>query len=167
MEALYSRLHHLLCQQIDCHESLIESLKNERELLKRLAPEELQDNTGAKQALLDRIRELEELRMAISGEIADFLGISPEDATLSRTAESAPDPWSRKLFEARERLLHLTRSVIQLNERNRRLFTQGRNHFKRFMSLLGAAGNPNRTYHRSGQMSPSGKGQGMLLSRSA
>ena len=113
-----------------------------------------------KENILVALGLLERQRLNLLDSLADTLGYTARDMSLTKIAELVGEPYAGQLKQVKSDLLNVLETVRNANQRNRLLFEHSRNLVRGSINLLSEIGSPNPIYHRTGEVhsaSASGK----------
>jgi flagellar biosynthesis/type III secretory pathway chaperone len=109
----------LLCKEFDVYRSLLSLLQKERRIVVNCSIEELIQTNKEKENLVLKIRILEESWEAILEKIAEKMGLSMDEVSLSRLEERLKEPFASQLRSLRSKLSAILQSIREVNEENR------------------------------------------------
>lgn len=131
---------------------LIEIMDRERDALLRSRRTEIEACAGGKRDLMDRLQALERQRAEAVKRLAQHIGRSDAEVTLSFLARTAPEPQAGALRRCRSELLSLMVRVKEENQRSALLCRHAGELLRAaYGALKGLAAN-GFVYHRGGRM---------------
>ena len=152
-------------------DALVEETRLERELaavgarkrdaLVALDLPVVDQSTTREQQLIGMVGVAAERRLRRTAETARLLGVADGEASVSRIAERAGEPWKTALSAEAERLRAARRDVQRIHSANRALTQQSLVSVKQFFRALGGGGEE-ATYTRRGMESRAGAPQVMI-----
>ena len=140
----------LLEEELTLHKELLANVTSERDILRRFAVRELEENSKSKETLILKIRLMEEARRNLTAQLARSLN-EEEDLPLSRIVVSAPQPWKKRLEELRTELMDVMGQIQELNSRNRSLALYATGTMTHLLSLFSFAAGKSGTYDHAGR----------------
>ena len=121
MNGLLEELSSVLEREVGCYEDLIESARSEQQALIRGKLEELKLAIEAQELLIGSTKALEETRRQIGRVVAERLGLSNGDLTLTRLIELGHDDESGRIAALRDKVRHVVQELDRLNAGNAQL----------------------------------------------
>jgi len=106
----------IIKQEQFVHEKMLQSKKQERRLLVSVNPNEMLQNTEQLKDLVEEAQRLEQERQALTGHLAEELGITKDQPTLQDILSAVPSANRSELEEAGH---SLRQTVMQLKEMNK------------------------------------------------
>lgn len=168
---LYQELVSCLDDLVKIYRSLLEVVRKEKEILVESRLDELNENNKAKDALIVRIRSLENNRMKTARDLAHLIGSDVDQPRLLDIAANIGrvQPGSQERGD-RLRNLHsvlelLVRRVADVNKANEELVQSALRTITGAMEAVKDGLNPKPTYERKGAMAQSRPEGGALVSR--
>ena len=140
----------LLEEELSLHKELLANIASERDILRRFAVRELDENSKSKETLILKIRLMEEARRNVAAQLARSLN-EEEDLPLSRIADSAPQPWKERLLELRAELIDTMGQIQALNSRNRSMAVYATGTMTHLLSLFAFATGKSGIYDQAGR----------------
>lgn len=141
----------ILSRNIELYEQMAEQLERERRDFVSHSVENLNENLKRKEAIVMKLRALEETRQRVTLAVLKVAGLSKKDLTLSKLIELAADPLKERLTNLRQKLKEVIEKTNELNYFNRelieRLMKLNYNAAERLQNLL----EPEETYLRRGK----------------
>ncbi|HOI74228.1 MAG TPA: flagellar protein FlgN [Syntrophales bacterium] len=137
-------------------EALHACLLREREILCGGSPQVLaQSNSDKEQALLD-LEATRSLRSPLLTELSDLSGIPSDQMSVRMLASLAPPLARRELTTLGQALRKLAEAIRTLNDRNRGLIENSRQHVKSWLTFLLGAATTAPCYANSGDIPQAG-----------
>lgn len=152
---------------VKVYRSLLEIVRKEKEILVSSKLEDLNENNKAKDAMLVRIRSLENQRMRCSRELAHMVGADVEQPRLLDIAVHCPVVWGDKLRNMHSVLDLLVRRVADVNKQNEELVQAALSNITGAMDAIREELNPKPVYARQGAIAAQKSDGGHLVSREA
>lgn len=121
MTTMISRLVEILEQEAGLYEDLYVLLDKEREAIRALDMNGLEEQLGAKAILIGRIQRLEGERAGLSTSIAREQGVAGGEGGRARLLDlvrRSPAPWAGQLMEVRLRLREAAERADERNQSN-------------------------------------------------
>jgi flagellar biosynthesis/type III secretory pathway chaperone len=165
MDTNVHELVRLLEEELSLHKELLANVASERDILRRFAVRELDENSKSKETLILKIRLMEEARRNVSAQLARSLN-EEEDLSLSRIADSAPQPWKNRLQELQTELVDVMGQIQSLNSRNHSMASYATGTMTHLLSLFAFATGESGTYDQAGR-SKGQSGRPVMISQSA
>ena len=148
----YDDFLNLLDGEATLYRALLSLLEKEKIAIISSNLVELGKTGKEKEKLLLKIRTMEEQRQVIIKDLAESLGCSPHDLTITKLAEFVEAPYSVRFKRLCSDLLPLAKTIRDVNNGNKALLRHSvelvRSSFAFLNSLIAA----NAVYHRSGRM---------------
>ena len=163
MELLLDDLLGLLEGEIGLYASMLLALQKEKKAIVDSNHKALNETSRKKENLFLKIRILEEQRISILKKLAQELGQSSQDLTLSKLSQLVQEPHSTRLVDCHSTFLSLAQSIQEINQSNKTLLTHSLDLVKTSVSLLSDLLSSNPVYYRTGKMEISDQ-SGRLLS---
>jgi flagellar biosynthesis/type III secretory pathway chaperone len=154
----------LLEEELSLHKELLSNVTSERDMLRRFAVRELEENSKSKETLILKIRLTEEARRKVIAQLARSLD-EEEDLSLSRIVYSTPQPWKERLEGLRAELLDVMGRIQELNSRNHSMAVYATGAMTHLLSLFSFAAGKSGTYDYAGR-SKGQTGVPVMISRS-
>jgi flagellar biosynthesis/type III secretory pathway chaperone len=123
MNELLDELSAVLEREIGCYEELIESARAEQQALIRGKLEELKLAIEAQELLISSTKSLEGTRHQIGRTLAQQLGLSEKEVTLTRLIELGYDDDDGRIGALRDRVRSVVRELDRLNAGNAQLIS--------------------------------------------
>ena len=152
MRDILNRLLALLDTLERVYRSLRGELENERAALTAANLADFLVARDRKEALLNRLQELEEQRERQTGRLAAALDLSPTTVTLSRLADYLPPAEAGRLKVCADRLTATLAQVGNLNGANRALIGASLGFVEGSLQMLQGLRRPASIYHHNGRM---------------
>jgi flagellar biosynthesis/type III secretory pathway chaperone len=163
MDSLLTKLIGLLEEETGLYRSLLFLLQEEKRAFSASALEDLTDAGKEKENQILKIRILEEQRVRMIEGLADRMGRSFRDLTLSRLIRMVDEPFAARLTDCRSNLISLVQSIRELNESNGAQIEHSLGLVRGSLALLNNIIPSNPVYHRTGTLQGCGH-SGRLLS---
>lgn len=161
-------------EMLDCLEhlvkvyrSLLEIVRKEKEILVASKLEELNENNKSKDAMLVRIRSLENQRMKCARDLAQAVGADVEQPRLLDIAVHCDVRWADRLRNMHSVLDLLIRRVAEVNKQNEELVQAALNNITGAMEAIRDGLKPKPVYARQGALAAQKADGGQLVSREA
>jgi hypothetical protein len=167
VEKVYEDLDHCLESLIKVYRSVLEVVRKEKEILVASRLDELTENNKSKDAMLVRIRSLENHRLHCARDLAYAVGADTEQPRLLDIANYASAKWQDRLRTDHSVLDLLVRRVAEVNRQNEELVQAALNSITGAMEAIRDGLKPKPTYARQGQIAPQKTDGGQLVSREA
>ena len=119
LEFILADLSDLLYKEFDIYRSLLSLLQEERRIIVDCSIEDLIQTNKEKENLVLKIRILEQSREGILEKLADRIGLSSDELTLSTLEERLKEPFATQLQTLRSNLSAILQSIREVNEENR------------------------------------------------
>jgi flagellar biosynthesis/type III secretory pathway chaperone len=142
----------LLHKELDVHRSLLSLLQKERRIVVDCSTEELIQTNKEKENLVLKIRILEQSREAILRKIADKMGLSADELTLSKLEERLKEPFATQLQTLRSKLSAILQSIREVNQENRVFLQHSVDFVKGSLALIRYLTVSSPTYMASGTL---------------
>lgn len=166
-QVLYTDLSDCLESLIKVYRSILEVVRKEKEILVASRLDELNENNKSKDAMLVRVRSLENQRMKCARDLAQAVGADVEQPRLLDIANHCDPRWQDRLRNLHSVLELLVRRVAEVNRQNEELVKAALDNITGAMEAIRDGLKPKATYARQGQVA-SGKAEGgRLVSREA
>lgn len=120
-ESLYTDLVECLENLVKVYRALLDVVRREKEILVVSKLDELNENNKSKDAILIRIRSLENQRMKSARDLAQAVGADIEQPRLLDIANRCEAAWSDRLRNLHSVLDLLVRRVAEVNKQNEEL----------------------------------------------
>jgi hypothetical protein len=163
-EVLYSDLNDNLENLVKVYRTLLETVRREKEILVASRLEELTENNKSKDAILVRIRSLENTRMKCARDLAAHVGTDVEQPRLLDIANHCASAWQDRLRNQHSVLELLIRRVSEVNRSNEELVQAALQTITGAMNEIRDGLKPKATYARQGVVA-AGKTEGGNLVR--
>jgi flagellar biosynthesis/type III secretory pathway chaperone len=105
-----------------------------------------------KEGILVQLELIEDQRRRVVNEIADALGYSPEDCTITKISQLMGEPFGGRLSQAGAELLTVLNTVKAANHRNKLLFEHSRELLRGSFNILSGLTRSDTVYYRSGNI---------------
>lgn len=166
-EQLNLSLENVLEDLIKVYRNLLETVRNEKEILIGSNLDELTENNRAKEAMLVRIRSLEETRIQVAADLCEALGLSRENPRLLDIARHLGGVEGDRMHNMHSVLELLLKRVQELNKQNEGLVESALSHITGAMKAIRETLKEKPTYQRKGEVAAAPAQSGQLVSREA
>jgi len=139
-----------LARELELERELFEVGERKRDGLIALDLKEVDQATSREQNILVALGPVGERRLRWTSAAARLLGLGDQEATVSRVAQRAGEPYASRLLRQASEVRGALRDVALVNRTNRALTLQSLGQVKRFFLLLSGA-KDQLTYGRRGQ----------------
>ena len=136
MNELLVELSSVLEREIGCYEELIESARAEQQALIRGKLQELKLGLEAQELLIASTKALEETRRQIGRTLAQRLGVSGENVTLTRLIDLGYDDETGRIAALRDRVREVVIELDRLNAGNAQLINSSIDFINQTMWVL-------------------------------
>lgn len=150
MNELVEELSSVLEREIGCYEELIASARAEQQALIRGKLQELKLALEAQELLIASTKALDETRRQIARALAQRLGLSDTDVTLTRLIELGYDDETGRIAALRDRVREVVIDLDRLNAGNAQLVNSSIDFINQTMWVLLQPRQPNGTYTPKG-----------------
>jgi flagellar biosynthesis/type III secretory pathway chaperone len=150
---MYNDLFDCLDNLVKVYRSLLEVVRREKEILVSSKLEDLNENNRSKDAMLVRIRSLENSRMKCARDLASVLGGDVDQPRLLDLANRAEPQWQERLRNMHSVLEILVRRVSDVNKQNEELVQAALTNITGAMDAIREGLKAKPTYARQGQIS--------------
>jgi flagellar biosynthesis/type III secretory pathway chaperone len=164
---LYTEFFDCLENLVKVYRSLLDVVRREKEILAGGRLDELNENNRSKDAMLVRIRSLENHRMKCARDLAQAVGADVEQPRLLEIANHCDPRWQDRLRNLHSVLELLVRRVADVNKQNEELVQSALNNITGAMEAIRDGLKPKQTYARQGQMASAHQEGPTLVSREA
>jgi flagellar biosynthesis/type III secretory pathway chaperone len=165
-EKLYTDLTDCLDNLVKVYRALLDVVRREKEILVSAKLEDLNENNKSKDAMLVRIRSLENHRMKCARDLAQAVGADIENPRLLDIATHASSAWQDRLRNMHSVLELLVRRVSEVNKQNEELVQAALSNINGAMDSIRETLKPKPVYGSKGQMADQ-KSDPRLVSREA
>ena len=142
-----------LLEEASCHyRALLSVLESEKKAIVESNLSELGKVLKAKEALLCKIQVIEEQRQMATEGLAESLGCSSRDLTISKLAELTEEPQTDRFKRLCSDLSPLTESIHSINDNNKTLLRHSVALIKSSFAFLNNLIAANDVYYRSGKV---------------
>ena len=152
---------------VKVYRSLLEVVRREKEILVSTKLDELQENNKSKDAMILRIRSLENQRLKCARDLAQAVGGDVENPRLIEIANKSAPQWQDRLRNMHSVLELLVRRVSEVNKQNEELVQAALNNINGAMDSIRDGLKPKSTYARQGQMAQTKAEGGNLVRKEA
>jgi flagellar biosynthesis/type III secretory pathway chaperone len=166
-DQLYSDLLECLENLVKVYRSLLDVVRREKEILVASRLDELNENNKSKDAMLVRIRSLENQRMKCARDLAQAIGADVESPRLLDIANYSDVKWVDRLRNMHSVLELLIRRVSEVNRQNEELVQAALTNITGAMEAIRDGLKPKQTYGPRGNMSSGKVDNPTLVSREA
>ena len=146
---------------------MLEVVRREKEILVSTKLDELQENNKSKDAMILRIRSLENQRLKCARDLAQAVGGDVENPRLIEIANKSAPQWQDRLRNMHSVLELLVRRVSEVNKQNEELVQAALNNINGAMDSIRDGLKPKSTYARQGQMAQTKAEGGNLVRKEA
>lgn len=137
MEEMIEKLSESMEKEINLYSDILKLVRKERDILVSDRELELENNLKEQNELILIALQEEKNRLAITGEIAERMGIeSNESVTISNILKNVEGDQKHRLKQAGDSLGKLIVKISEINENNIFLIEQGRKDFRHFIGLI-------------------------------
>jgi flagellar biosynthesis/type III secretory pathway chaperone len=164
---LYDELSDCLENLVKIYRHLLELVRKEKDILVQSRLEELNENNKAKDALVIRVRSLENARLKCARDLALAVGADHEQPRLLDIATRCKTEWAAKLQNLHSVLELLMKRVSEVNKQNEELVQAALRNITGAMEAIKGDLQPKATYARQGQLAEAKDEGGHLVSREA
>lgn len=166
-DAVYRELLSCLDDLVKIYRSLLEVVRREKEILVESRLDELNENNKTKDALLVRIRTLENSRTKYARDLAVLTSSDVDQPRLLEIAANLPADRGDRLRNMHSVLELLVRRVSEVNKTNEELVQSALRSITGAMEAIKDGLAPATTYERKGSLATSKTEGGALVSREA
>jgi len=166
-DALYTELFECLQHLVKVYRSLLEVVRKEKDILVASKLDELNENNKTKDALLVRIRSLENQRMKCARDLASHVGADVEQPRLLDIANHCAAQWQDQMRNMHSVLELLIRRVAEVNKQNEELVQAALHNITGAMEAIRDGLKPKPVYARQGQIAQQKTDGGQIVSREA
>lgn len=163
----YTDLLECLDNLVKVYRSLLEVVRKEKEILVASRLEDLNENNKTKDAMLVRIRSLENQRMKCARDLARAVGADIEQPRLLDIASRCDGEWADKLRNMHSVLDLLVRRVADVNKQNEELVQAALHNITGAMEAIRDGLKPKPVYARQGAIVEQKADGGNIVSREA
>lgn len=149
------------------YRGLLETVRREKEILISSQLDDLNENNRAKEALIAKVRYLEENRIEQASQISRELGLNPDSPRLLEIARHVSDELGDRLRNIHSVLEILIKRVQELNRENEILVQAALQTVTGAMKSIKETLQPAQTYQRKGEVAATSTSTGHLVSREA
>jgi len=166
-EQLYGDLVECLESLVKIYRSLLEVVRKEKDILVASKLDELNENNKSKDAMLVRIRSLENQRMKCARDLASAIGADVEQPRLLDIANFSNIGWSDRLRNMHSVLELLIKRVAEVNKQSEELVQSALNNITGAMEAIRDGLKPKPVYGPHGQMAGSKNDPARIVSKEA
>ncbi len=163
----YKELVDCLDHLVKVYRALLDVIRREKEILVASKLDELNENNKSKDAMLVRIRSLENTRMKTARDLAQLVGADIEQPRLLDIAVRMQGERADKLRNLHSVLDLLIRRVTEVNKQNEELVQSALSNITGAMEAIRDTLQEKPTYARKGSMQPLKSESGSLVKREA
>jgi hypothetical protein len=167
VNGLYNELVECLDGLVKVYRNVLEVVRREKDILVASKLDELNENNKAKDAMLVRVRSLENTRMRCARDLAQAVGADVEQPRLLDIATRMEHDRAQRLRTLHSTLELLVRRVSEVNKQNEELVQAALNNITGAIDSIRDGLKPKPTYARQGALAPSRTDGGQLVSREA
>ena len=131
---------------------LLKVFEDERSVLTAVALPEFMVVNEKKEAILERLKQTEALRLQFTRQLSDDYGLPAGEVTLSRLAACLEGKDGTRLLSSGEKLAGTLARIRQANRVNRRLVSDSLGFVRDSLQMLQSLRRPSATYHNDGLM---------------
>jgi flagellar biosynthesis/type III secretory pathway chaperone len=164
-ESLYTDLLECIENLVKVYRALLDVVRKEKEILVASKLDELNENNKAKDAMLIRIRSLENQRMKCALDLAKHVGADIEQPRLMDIANHCDGRWSDRLRNMHSVLDLLVKRVAEVNKHNEELVQTALSNITGAMEAIRDGLKPKPVYGRKGSVSDQKPDGGHLVSK--
>ena len=157
----------LLEEQITLYRHLLEVVRKEKDILISANLDDLNETNRTKEAMLLKIRAIEAQRVKAASDVAQDLGLSPENPRLLEMAIYLPDEAGDRLRSIHSVLELLLKRVQELNGQNEVLVQSALVNVTGAMNSIRGTLQDKPKYQRHGDVDPGVTPSGQLVRREA
>ncbi|HVK62476.1 MAG TPA: flagellar protein FlgN [Bdellovibrionales bacterium] len=162
-ESLYTELVDGLENLVKVYRALLDVVRREKEILVAAKLEDLVENNKSKDAMLVRIRSLENQRIKHAKDLAQAVGADVENPRLLDIAIHCDPQWQDRLRNIHSVLELLVRRVSEVNKQNEELVQAALKNITGAMDSIREGLKPKATYARQGQIAQTKTESGQLV----
>ena len=151
-EILLEKLLGFVKEEARLYESLEGALHEERGKIIAADMKGLSEIGQFKEALILKIRRLEEQRIMVIKDLSEMLEVPCRGLTIAGLAQHVQEPYAARLKGSREGLLSLTGRIQQINRFNKSLLGHALELIAGSYAFLSHLAAPDAVYHSSGRM---------------
>lgn len=166
-EILYTDLLDCLENLVKVYRALLDVVRREKEILVASRLDELNENNKSKDAMLVRIRSLENQRMKCARDLAQRIGADVESPRLLDIANHSDVKWVDRLRNMHSVLELLVKRVSEVNKQNEELVQAALNNITGAMEAIRDGLKPKQTYGPKGAMASTKADSPALVSKEA
>ncbi len=157
----------ILDEQIRVYRHLLEIVRKENEILISANLDDLNENNKSKEAMLIKIRSLENDRISLAKAVGESLGLEDSAPRLIEIARHVQDEKAEKLRNMHSVLELLLKRVQEHNKKNEVLVQSALANITGAMNNLKSVLEDKKTYKRKGDLGKSPNIAGQLVSKEA
>ena len=152
MEPMINHLLRVLEQESELYRSMLTAIDQETKGAVRSDLNALTKAGEEKENILIKLRLIEEQRIRLVMEIAEILGYSTRDFTVTMMSQLVGEPLAGRLSQAGNDLSTVLNAVKDANQRNKQLFMHSLELLRGSSNLLGELMQSDMVYYRSGNI---------------
>lgn len=157
----------LLEEQITLYRHLLDVVRKEKEVLISAELDELNETNRTKEAMLLKIRGLEQQRIKAAAEVAEQLGLNSENPRLLEIAKRLDSAEADRVRNIHSVLELLLKRVQEFNGQNEVLVQSALQNVTGAMNAIRGSIQEKPTYQRKGDVGPGHTPSGSLVRREA
>lgn len=161
------KLTFVLEDEVKVYRTLLDVVRKEREILVSANLDDLSENNKAKEALLIRVRALENQRLHTTTEVCRALQLSTENPRLLEIAVKLDNPDGERLRNLHSVLDLLLKRIHELNKQNESLVKSALSNINGALKAIKNTLDENPTYKKKGLKVEGTASSGQLVSREA
>ncbi len=150
-ESSFKILSENLDEQIRVYRSLLEIVRRERDILKSVNLDDLNENNRSKEAHLVKLRSLENARLIAAKDLAQIINVAEEQSSLLAIAKLLPAPESDKLRSQHSVLSLMLKRVQEFNKQNETLVNSALEKITGAMRAIRDTLQESPTYRKGGE----------------
>ena len=162
-QELYNGLIDTLDNLVKVYRSLLDVVRREKDILVSAKLDDLNENNKAKDAMLVRIRSLENTRMKQARDLAQLVGADVDQPRLLEIASKVDSAQADKLRSLHSVLDLLVRRVSEVNKQNEELVQSALNNITGAMDAIRDTLQEKPAYGPKGKMAAAKAGGGNLV----
>lgn len=152
MDSMINQLLGVLDRESKLYRALLEVIEKESKAAVRSELNSLIDAREEKENILMKLRLLEEQRIKLVGKVAEDFGYSRQDVTLTEISRLVEKPLAEKLKQAGTSLSSLLNTLIEANNRSKRLFEHSLELIRGSLNLLSDLTHSDTVYYSTGNI---------------
>ena len=152
LNSILDQLLHLLRQETELYESMLQAMVPEKQALLAADESALRRASRQKESILLKLKGLETRRCAVTAELADGLGYDRPELTLEEIARQVGEPHAGALKQAGDVLKKLLKTLAEENRRQKEIFEHSLAIMRSAFELLHSVTAAPTVYRRSGSV---------------